>query len=263
VERKQQLERSLAATIHNGEYVTEGNWMKIWIRDTTLWLMQLVPSWRRQLEKGSRVDGMTRYKYQPGLTFLPDCWGGGCFPQVYCVPNSCKGFDEEVASVTFTDDVIFANHKQGLLKIVILVDGVEEIPEARAALSDINRLSGGDLRSEEATFIVQRLSESAATQSDKPCTLNVSNDHTDVYRIASGAVFAESKLCHDRPKPQYYEAYHLKTEMRGRRFVILRPDRFVFAACNTKDELEQAVNQISKVLDGLESTSLRGPESKL
>lgn len=233
------------------------------IRDTTLWLMQLVPSWRRQLEKGSRVDGMTRYKYQPGLTFLPSHWGGSCFPQVYCVPDSCDGFDEEVASVTFTDDVIYTSKKQGLFQLVVLVDNNNEIPEASAALVDINRLSGGELRAEEATFIIQRLSDSMVGNSNKPTTIHIGKDHTDVFRIASGAVFAESQLCINRPEPKYFDPYHLKKEMRGRRFVILRPDRFVFASCTTKEELDEAVSQISRVLIGHESRSHTGLEAKL
>lgn len=38
-ERKQQLERSLAATVENGGYVTEGNKLKTFVRDWKLWLL--------------------------------------------------------------------------------------------------------------------------------------------------------------------------------------------------------------------------------
>jgi 2-polyprenyl-6-methoxyphenol hydroxylase-like FAD-dependent oxidoreductase len=97
-ERKQQLERSLAATVRNGEYVTEGNWLKILIRNTMLWVVQLIPAWKRQLQMGQRADGMIRYKHAPGLTFLPEFGGGVCLPQVYCVPDACKDVEEEVAA---------------------------------------------------------------------------------------------------------------------------------------------------------------------
>lgn len=250
VERKQQLERSLAATIRNGEFVTESNWLKIMIRDTTLWLMQLIPSWRRQLEMGHRAEGMVRYKYEPGITFLPDLWGGSCFPQVYCVPNTCEDFDEETATVTFTDDEIFANHKKGLLQLVVLVENADEISEARADLADVDRLSGGDLYAGEATFIIQKLSENQKSHNDKHRASQVTKHHTDVFRIASGSVFAASKLCLNRPAPRYYDPYRLKKETRGRKFVILRPDRFVFAACRDREELNRAVEQIASVLQG-------------
>ena len=66
VERKQQLERSLATTIRNGEMVTEGNWLKIMVRDTMLWLIQLVPSWKRELEKGSAGRGHDSLQVRAG-----------------------------------------------------------------------------------------------------------------------------------------------------------------------------------------------------
>lgn len=66
-ERKQQLERSLAATIQDGAYVTESDPWKPFVRDWYLWAIQLVPGWKRDLEKGPRNDGMIRYRYQPGM----------------------------------------------------------------------------------------------------------------------------------------------------------------------------------------------------
>ena len=54
LERKQQLESSLAATVENGRYVTERNAFRILVRDTYLALLQLVPPWKRWLEQGQR-----------------------------------------------------------------------------------------------------------------------------------------------------------------------------------------------------------------
>ncbi|KAL3479423.1 hypothetical protein BJX99DRAFT_255679, partial [Aspergillus californicus] len=75
-ERKQQLERSLAATVENGKLVTEGNAIKVALRNTVFAILQLVPSWRRWCEKGARRDGMARYAYEDGFHFLP-AFGGG------------------------------------------------------------------------------------------------------------------------------------------------------------------------------------------
>lgn len=58
MERKQQLEDSLAATVENGRYVMEGDRLKIFFRDTYLRMVQSIPWWRRELEKGARRHGM-------------------------------------------------------------------------------------------------------------------------------------------------------------------------------------------------------------
>jgi hypothetical protein len=110
-ERKQQLERSLAATIQNGAYVTENDPWKTFVRDWYLWAIQLVPGGKRDLEKGPRKDGMIRYQYQSGMPFLPQYGGGVCFPQVYCA-----GLDgaQNVGQVVFTDDLIYGPLKEGL-----------------------------------------------------------------------------------------------------------------------------------------------------
>jgi hypothetical protein len=42
--------------------------------------------------------------------------------------------------------------------------------------------------------------------------------------------------------------YKLKEELRGKRFVIARPDRFVYAACDTRDELERICGGIQQNL---------------
>src|ERR1700753_3164164 len=56
-ERKQQLDRSLAATVENGEFVNERRALMIFFRETYLYLVRLIPSWRRQLEQGARRHG--------------------------------------------------------------------------------------------------------------------------------------------------------------------------------------------------------------
>lgn len=55
LEKKQQLDRSLAATIVNGDYVTASKPLKIFVRDWSMWFCQLLPSLRRQMEKEPRA----------------------------------------------------------------------------------------------------------------------------------------------------------------------------------------------------------------
>lgn len=98
-ERKQQLEKSLASTIENGKFVCEAHFGKILVRDWYLWLVQLVPSWKRHLQLGQRKDGLIRYVHSEGMPFLPELNGGLNLPQIFCKDMNGKVF--------FTDDVIF------------------------------------------------------------------------------------------------------------------------------------------------------------
>lgn len=241
-ERKQQLERSLAATIENGKFVTESNPVKIFLRNWYLWLLQLIPSQKHWLEMGARRYGMIKYEYEPGMAFLPDLAGGSCFPQVYC-------FSLEVSKtegrVEFTDDIIFAPGKKGLFQLVVLVDKVQELEAAAQALRDVQRLSEGVLISSEATFIVHDASAGVESASTWPSC------NGRAVRIATGSEFAaDERLCGCRPEPIYYDPYRIKKEVRGLSFIILRPDRFVFAACVDKAELDIAAGRISPVLNG-------------
>lgn len=101
MERKEQLERSLATTIENGSFVTESNPVKIFFRDWYLWLIHLVPSWRHALHLGNWRDGMVQYKHESGMPFLPHYGGGKCLPQVYC-----RNLNQAKGDILFTDDTI-------------------------------------------------------------------------------------------------------------------------------------------------------------
>ena len=242
-ERKQQLERSLAATIENGEYVTEADPIKVMIRDWYLWALQQIPSWKRWLEKGARRDGMVRYEHQPGLAFLPDLGGGICFPQVYC---RRIGEKQDSSNVMFTDDLIFARHKKGIFQVVALLDWVEEVPRAAADLEDAQNLSKGLVLPGDATYIIQ---DPSATTTGTSQELS---EYT-IARIATGDEFAaDEKLCGQRPVPMYYDMYRMGLEVKWRRYVILRRDQFVFAACSNGVELKRALASIPTVL-GLDS----------
>ncbi len=248
LERKQQLERSLRSTVENGAYCTEGNRVKIFLRDWHLWLVQLVPSWKHWLEMGPRSEGMTKYDYVDGagMPFLPQVGGGTCFPQVYCRDlNPSDKRREQGGKLRFTDDVIFAEKKKRLFQIVVLLDRMEEVEEARRSLRDVDSLSGGEILGEEATFIIH----------DFNATLDSTSQHAisvpeNLVRIATGDEFAEDpQMCLNRPRPQYYDAYRMKQEVQGAKFVILRPDRFVYAACRYKQALDSAIETIAEVLE--------------
>lgn len=248
LERKQQLERSLRSTVENGAYCTEGNRTKIFLRDWHLWLIQLVPSWKHWLEMGPRNEGMTKYDYVEGagMPFLPHIGGGSCFPQVYCKAlEFAHRQGEHRAKVRFTDDVIFAENKKSLFQVVVLLDRMEEVKDAKNSLHDVESKSGGEILGDEATFIIHDFN--ATFNSTFEYAISASEN---LVRIATGEEFAEDpQMCLNRPRPEYYDAYRMKQEVQGAKFVILRPDRFVYAACRYKKELDLAIESIAEVLE--------------
>lgn len=220
-ERKQQLDKSLASTVRNGSMVNTKSVIQGFLRNWALWCMQLVPSWKHYLEQGPRADGPIQYTHLPGMN------GGLCFPQTYCTRLSGAG------SVQFTDDVIFTEGKKGLFQIVVLLHGLGGL---KSATDDIHGIeANGFLSPDDATFFVPRI---------------CANDHeqalvsTRLYRSASAEEFAQSDLCQFRPLPYGYNENLMWKTMAGKIYILLRPDRFVFAACSTKSELEQVAHRL-------------------
>lgn len=229
-ERKQQLDASLRLTILNGAYVTESDSLKIFLRDWYLWLVQLVPSWRRQVQLGSRRDGMTQYQWEHGrgMAFMPSLGGGGCFPQVYAA--LIRGTGE----VLFTDDIIFSPSKKGLFQLVVLVKTAYELDRLDHSLAGIDRESNGVLLPGESSIFAE----------DSIGPWGEARGGRHVYRFATGDEFESSPLCARRPKPVGYDSQLMVKAARGSKFIVLRPDRFVFAACRTTEELHGAAGRI-------------------
>ena len=222
-ERQQQLEKSLASTIENGRFVCESNSIKIMLRDIYLWITQLVPSWRHELRLGRRKEGMIQYSHSEGMPFIPELGGGLCLPQVYC-----RSVREEEAEVFFTDDVIFSQDKKALFQILIVAESIEDATSYRNEMTRIEKLCNEEINFDEVTTLVQ----------DPICETRESLDC--IFRVATDEEFANSSLCEKRPNPKYYDPLIIGKNLKRRKFIILRPDRFVFAACNTLEELEWA-----------------------
>ncbi|KAK0118530.1 hypothetical protein ONS95_007420 [Cadophora gregata] len=235
-ERLQQLKRSLATTIDNGRLCTEGNTWRFVFMKLLLRFMQLIPPLNRKLEAGPRGQGMIRYKAEEGLPFLREFHGGISLPQVYCA--SLMSCSKELR-VQFTDNVIFAPSKKGMFQVLVLLKNLSELTSFKSALSGIDKMSGGFLSEKEATFLVQdsKVKSSGTTVGD------------DVYRLATGEEFAaDEDLCRGRPVPQYYDMYRIGTDLGGMTFIIVRPDKFVYAACKTAVELHRICGGIRKTL---------------
>lgn len=195
----------------------------------------MVPSWRDDLRRGQRKDGMVRYEHTSDkLPFLPKYNGGVCLPQVYC-----KAVGNPHGDVFFTDDVIFGPQKRGLFQLMVYLKDINELPTAQKEIMDIDDHSNGEIRATDATFLIEDPSS------------QLSDAAHNVFRLATGGEFEESPLCERRPAPRFYDPGCLAKELRGGKFVILRPDRFVFAACSSKEELWDATRSATMYLSGV------------
>ncbi|KAJ5974815.1 monooxygenase [Penicillium waksmanii] len=228
-ERKQQLDKSLAATVRNGDMVNTKNVLQGLIRDWALWSMQCIPSWKHWLELGPRAEGPVQYAHEPGLPFLPGMSGGGCFAQTYCVAVS----DKE-SRAFFTDDAIFASSKICPFQVVILLPHLEALMPTLGELEGIEQVAPQLLRFSEATIFVPR--KSVPPGAEAP--------NSRLYRSATAEEFGKSSLCNGRPFPRGYNEDLMWQSMSGKRYVILRPDRFVFAACKTVADLGVAARRL-------------------
>lgn len=213
-----------------------------YVRNWILWGVKLVPQWQHTLERGPRADGPTRYSYQPGFPFLPELQGGVCFPQTYCTAVD-RHHESGSGPVQFTDDVIFAPAKKSLFQVVVLLrdmDGLRPAVEHLSSMSIATRLPP---YADEATYFVPRTS------------LQASEPHPDLdlvrgrlFRSATAEEFTQSPLCVNRPEPRGYNEDLLWDGVGGKKYVVLRADRFVFAACDSGDELEHVASRLKAML---------------
>ncbi|KAJ5297576.1 monooxygenase [Penicillium antarcticum] len=232
LERKQQLDKSLASTIRNGDMVNGKNLQHTLIRDWGMWFLQLFPSWKHWLEQGPRSDGPIRYTHSAGMPFMPEYDGGLCFPQTYCIGLA------PYATVQFTDDVIFSRGK--IFHLVVLLNGLDEMDAVSEELNDTYRT--GLLSAEDTVFFVPRAPNTS-------CSTYKQDDRWGrVFRTATGDEFAQSSLCTDRPVPRGYDENLMWKSVGAKRYVIVRMDRFIFAACNTKADLAKATSGLAQVL---------------
>ncbi|KAJ5379427.1 hypothetical protein N7509_012546 [Penicillium cosmopolitanum] len=235
-ERGQQFQKSLNTTLRNGQLVSSTNTVQNFIRDWSLWIMQLIPPIKHQLELGPRSEGPVRYTHSKGMPFLSHLHGGIAFPQTYCTelvdPDNL---------VRFTDDVIFSKKKTKLFQIVVLLDKPCQAIATIQEMGGIDAFSDGHLSAKEATLLVQ-------AKTYHPNDDSISFDSLSLFRTATAKEFEESDLCVGRPKPQGYNDTQIWNVMRGKRFVIVRHDRCVYAACGTRAELVEAAKSLRETL---------------
>ncbi|KAJ9634125.1 hypothetical protein H2204_006456 [Knufia peltigerae] len=263
LERKQQLDKSIASTVANGELTTARNPFKIFVRDWILWFMRLVPSVRRRLELGGRGGPMARYRYVDGMAFLPDLRGGRQLAQGYCkaVSSGSRFVVDADDDVDFTDNVIFRPESTSFLRLLVLVDDLDQLESTRNELnrSKIEQLSNNEVKMEEVCYLIMSPGVGVGDGVDARADVKVSSNNATavestniqtqkrVYRVATGEEFEASGLCDNRPPPVGYDMFRIKTDLEGAKYVLVRPDRFTFAACHSVQELAEACKRIEGV----------------
>jgi hypothetical protein len=251
VERKQQLERSLAATIQNGNYCNESSKVKAFLRNWYLWLIQLVPSWRYDLELGPRKAGLTRYDHTLEAPFLPDFGGGISLPQVFAAP-----IDQPAPPVPmFTDDAIFSNQKRCIFQVVALATSLEELRSCQSEINSLGtRYNKDDLVSlAETTYIVHKQAHQTLQATSR---LAPPPESRNIVRVvgaeeykATGETEGAIARGFPRPEPLYYEPNRIYKDLGAHVvFAVIRWDRIVFARCRNLFELEVALTGIEEAL---------------
>ena len=202
---------------------------------------------------------MTKYDYAPGMPFLPEYLGGKSFPQVFSAP-----IDGPAPPIpTFTDDSIFAPSKKGIFQVVALVDSIYQF---RAARADISRVqcptSLSILDPAEATFLVHGEIPSVV---DAPAFLGKEIPIENVIRVlgadeytAAGQTETALATQFPRPEARHYDPNRIRKDLGSDKiYVIVRWDRFVFAACQNLEELQHAVSLLESTLECVERGEMR------
>ena len=189
------------------------------------------------MELGQRQSGLTRYTYVPGLPFMPDMSGGRTFPQVLCAPiGSPLGSSRPL----FTDDVIYGIGKtlrKEMFQLVVLLDTMAEAKTVMQDLNDLAEAYQQIISVQEATYLViNPIREN----------MDAKGDIEGVWRLVTVQEY-DTSLWNDLPDPSGYDAGRLRQDVKGK-YVILRPDRFIFAACRSLRELTVAVGELDKLL---------------
>jgi hypothetical protein len=211
-----------------------------------MWLVQLYPPWKRQLEQGARRHGMVQYAYQSGMPFVPGPAGGKLLPQVYCMPLSSSEESQTKNQVTFTDDTIFARDKTGLLQLVVLVGHVD-IPIPWNELSKVETWSKGLVSAADLTVIVE--DPKAGTSGTNLSLQAKEYPSISIVRVATAEEFTSSMLCSNRPQPQYYDELRIGKEVAEGRYLVVRKDRFIYAACASLVELRSVLQRLPLALN--------------
>ena len=187
-------------------------------------------------------SSLTMYRWAPGMPFVPQLGGGKCFPQVFCTSLG------EIGSVKprFTDDVIYAPSKTSLFQLVVLLDSLEDFDKTLEALQNAKHHFSNDLGLDEATCIITQ-----------PLQRSLGDPNKGWFSEGAVRVLFKDEFTPDIldnfPGSEGYDGHVLRREIMGK-YVVLRPDRFIFADCIGIKELGEASKALTEMLHGKDGT---------
>lgn len=227
-ERRSQIKQALDATMERGALFDEASPLKILWRDWMLWILQRTPIVKDQMHESGKV--LPKYDYSEGMAFFPYSQGGMMFSQVYL--RTAEG------TVLFSDDMIFSLGKRSLFQLVVLASSSSEVQELA---EELRRVRVAKQMVEEASYVVQDLNVEPTKLEKKGLK---------VARIASADEFNWSRLSEGRMPVLGYDPHLWRSQHAGRRYIVVRPDSFVFAACKDVMELANALRAVERIMDG-------------
>ena len=163
--------------------------------------------------------------------------GGKTFPQVFCAPF---GSPFGASRPFFTDDVIYGHGttaKTALFQLVVLLDTIAEASMAIQDLTGLAEVYNRAICVQEATYLVVD-----SSGGDIVAKVNLEG----AWRLVTAQEY-DVALWHGLPEPLGYDAGRLRRDVKEK-YVILRPDRLIFAACRTLRELEVAAEELGNFL---------------
>ena len=226
-ERRSQIGQALNATMERGALFDEAHPLRILWRDWMLWILQHTPIIKDKMYESGKV--IPKYDYSAGMAFFPDSQGGMMFSQVYL--RTAEG------TVLFSDDMIFSLEKRSLFQLVVLASSSSEIEELA---EELRRVRVAEQMVKEALYAVQDLNVAPAKLEKK---------RLRAARIASVDEFNGSPLSERRKPVLGYDPQVWRSQHAGRRYIVVRPDRFVFAACKNALELANALMAVERIME--------------
>jgi hypothetical protein len=129
--------------------------------------------------------------------------------------------------------------------LVVLTSHVD-IPIPWAELDNVETWSNGLVSAAHATVFVEDPRAGATG-----ITLGLQAKErpgVSIVRVATADEFTNSDLCSNRPEPRYYDELRIGKEVAGARYVVVRKDRFIYAACTSLVELKSALERLPSAL---------------
>ncbi|KAF2762663.1 FAD/NAD(P)-binding domain-containing protein [Pseudovirgaria hyperparasitica] len=259
-ERRTHVVHALSLTLRNAIWIEQSH-VKSTLTQWLVYIQRLVPAWKAGIENPN--ERPVEYAYEPGVSFVPIGLSGMktrsqgasmVCPQIGCVVLGGGGADAG-GEVRLLDDILFDRAKTGVLQLLVLLPSAPLLSQFISQIADliprIASLSDNTVLGSEAVLLLFPSPHTHSTTYPSLISLLPTNlKDTTLLRPASLAEYAASALLADRPYPAMYNEGRIHEEFPGARYVLVRLDRVVFAACGDEGALEGVLRGVGGVLGG-------------